>query len=286
MKILLFGSGGQLGWELQRTCPSHIQLESFGSQDVDFSNVKGLEECIEKSDAQWIINAAAYTAVDKAEKEEKQADQLNHLAVARIAETARNTHKKMVQISTDFIFDGISSTPFAPDTPANPLSVYGKTKLAGENAVKQILQQDCVVIRTAWLYSSHGNNFVKTMLKLMRDRDGISVVDDQIGTPTWAKGLALCVWRAIDQDLSGVHHWTDAGVASWYDFAVAIQEIGLELSLLDKQIPISPIPCAQYPTPAKRPGFSVLDKRSIWQGLNMTPVHWRAQLKTMLTELI
>jgi len=286
MNVLLFGSGGQLGWELQRTCPSHIQLEVLGSLDVDFSNVKGLEECIEKSDARWIINAAAYTAVDKAEKENKQANQLNHLAVAQIAETARNTHKKVVQISTDFIFDGISSTPLAPDSPANPLSVYGKTKLAGENAVKQILRQDCVVIRTAWLYSSHGKNFVKTMLKLMRDRERISVVDDQIGTPTWAKGLALCVWRAIDQELSGVHHWTDAGVASWYDFAVAIQEIGLELKLLDKQIPISPIPCAQFPTPAKRPAFSVLDKTSIWQGLKMTPVHWRAQLKTMLTELI
>ena len=286
MKILLFGSGGQLGWELQQACPSHIQLESLGSLDADFSNVKGLEDCIEKSDARWIINAAAYTAVDKAEKEEKQADQLNHLAVAQIAETARNTHTKVVQISTDFIFDGISSIPFAPDSPANPLSVYGKTKLAGENAVKQILQQDCMVIRTAWLYSSHGNNFVKTMLKLMRDRDRISVVDDQIGTPTWAKGLAFCVWRAIDQNLSGVHHWTDAGVASWYDFAVAIQEIGLELKLLDKQIPIFPIPCAQYPTPAKRPAFSVLDKRSIWQNLEMTPVHWRVQLRKMLKELI
>nr|WP_321399007.1 dTDP-4-dehydrorhamnose reductase [uncultured Desulfobacter sp.] len=286
MKILLFGSGGQLGWELQRTSPSHIQLESYDYPDVDFSDAKGLEYCIEKSDAQWIINAAAYTAVDKAEEEEKQADQLNHLAVVNIAETARNTHKKVVQISTDFIFDGISSTPIAPDSPANPLSVYGKTKLEGENAVKQILQQDCVVIRTAWLYSSHGNNFVKTMLKLMRDRDRLSVVDDQIGTPTWANGLALCVWRAIDQKLSGVHHWTDAGVASWYDFAVAIQEIGLELKLLDKQIPISPIPCSQYPTPAKRPAFSVLDKSSIWQSLEMKPIHWRVQLKTMLMELI
>ena len=286
MKILLFGSGGQLGWELQRTCPSHIQLKSFAYPDVDFSNVKGLEDCIEKSDARWIINAAAYTAVDKAEKEEHKADQINHLAVAQIAETARNTHKKVVQISTDFIFDGTSSTPLGPDSPANPLSVYGKTKLAGENAVKQILQQDCVVIRTAWLYSSHGNNFVKTMLKLMHDRNDISVVDDQIGTPTWANGLAHCVWWAIDQDLSGIHHWTDAGVASWYDFAVAIQEIGLELKLLDKQIPISPISWGQYPTPAKRPAFSVLDKTSIWQGLKITPVHWRAQLKKMLTELI
>ena len=286
MNILLFGSRGQLGWELQRTCPSHIKLESYGSQDVDFSDPKGLERCIEKSDAGWIINAAAYTAVDRAEEEEKQADLLNHLAVARIAETARNTHKKVVQISTDFIFDGISSIPVAPDTPANPLSVYGKTKLAGERAVQQILQQNCMVIRAAWLYSSHGNNFVKTMLQLMRDRDHLSVVDDQIGTPTWANGLALCVWRAIDQELSGVHHWTDAGVASWYDFAVAIQEFGLELKLLDKQIPISPIPCAQYPTPAKRPAFSVLDKRSTWQSLKITPVHWRAQLKTMLRELI
>lgn len=286
MKILLFGSGGQLGWELQRSCPSHVQLDVFDYPDVDFRNNKDIESCLLESNADYIINAVAYTAVDKAEREIDLADQLNHLAVAQIAETARKTHKKLVHISTDFIFDGDSSTPIKPESSANPQSVYGQTKLAGENAIKQILQRDWLIIRTAWLYSSHGNNFVKTMLKLMNDRDRLSVVDDQIGTPTWANGLALCVWQAIDKNLTGTHHWTDAGVASWYDFSVAIQQIGMELKLLENEIPILPISCAQYPTPAKRPAFSVLDKTSIWQALEITPVHWRVQLKKMLKEFI
>lgn len=286
MKVLLFGSGGQLGWELQRSCPSHVQLDPFGSLDVDFRNNKNIETCILESNADCIINAAAYTAVDKAESEIDLADQLNHLAVAQIAETARRTHKKLVHISTDFIFDGNSSTPIKPESPANPQSVYGQTKLAGEKAIKQILQQDWLIIRTAWLYASHGNNFVKTMLKLMNNRECLSVVDDQIGTPTWANGLAHCIWQAIDKNLTGTHHWTDAGVASWYDFSVAIQQVGMELNILEKEIPILPIPCAKYPTPAKRPAFSVLDKRSIWRALEIKPVHWRTQLKKMVKELI
>ena len=285
MKILLFGAGGQLGWELQRTCPSHVQLNAVDYPDVDFKSDKSIKNSIIESNPDWIINAAAYTVVDKAESEEDIADQLNHLAVVQIARTALETHTKLVHISTDFIFDGNASSPYHPDSPANPQSVYGRTKLDGETAVKQILQKDSVIIRTAWLYSSHGNNFVKTMLKLMKERDVLQIVDDQIGTPTWAKGLAYCVWTAIDKDSSGIEHWTDAGVASWYDFSVAIQKIAIELGLLEKSIPILPIPSAQYPTPAKRPSFSVLDKTGTLEKLAIVPVHWRVQLKNMLREL-
>lgn len=286
MKVLLFGAGGQLGWELQRTCPSYNQLDAVGYPDVDFRNNKSIKNNIIESNPDWIINAAAYTAVDQAERNEKLADQLNHLAVAQISRTAWEKHIKLVHISTDFIFDGNASAPYHPDSPANPQSVYGKTKLDGETALKQILQKNFVVIRTAWLYSSHGNNFVKTMLKLMQERTSLQVVGDQIGTPTWANGLATCIWEVIARNIFGVLHWTDAGVASWYDFTVAIQEEAIKLGLLKKSICIQPIPSENYPTPAKRPLFSVLDKTDTWQTLKQTPVHWRIQLRKMLKELV
>lgn len=286
MKILLFGAGGQLGWELQRTSPAGVDLDVVHHCDVDFRNEKSIKNSIIESNPDWIINAAAYTAVDKAESEENLANQLNHLAVAQIARTVRETHKKLVHISTDFIFDGNHSVPYLPDSPANPHSVYGKTKLDGEIAIKQILQEDFLIVRTAWLYSSHGNNFVKTMLRLMKERDALQVVGDQIGTPTWANGLAQCIWKAVGKDICGTLHWTDAGVASWYDFSVAIQEIALEFGILEKPVPISSIPSIQYPTPAKRPSFSVLDKTETWQKIEIIPVHWRVQLKNMMEELI
>lgn len=286
MKVLLLGSGGQLGWELQRTCPLDIDLIAYDHSQVDFNEEHRIEACILSSDPDWIINAAAYTAVDKAEEEKELARQINHKAVAQIAQTAKAGQKKLIQISTDFIFDGQSCKPYCINSQPCPISVYGQTKLDGENTVKQILKDDATIIRTAWLYSSHGNNFVKTMLKLMKEKECLQVVDDQIGTPTWAYGLAGYVWTGLAANFSGTFHWTDAGVASWYDFAVAIQEEAIGLGLLDKNIPVHPIPAAQYPPPAQRPQFSVLDKTDVWQGLGITPVHWRVQLRKMLKELV
>jgi len=286
MKVLLLGSNGQLGWELQRTCPDKILLTTCDYPKVNFCSSSSIKQCIISSKPDCIINAAAYTEVDKAEKEKDLAYIINHDAVFEIAELCKKSNILLIHISTDFIFNGQNFKPYMPDDTPDPKSVYGQSKLEGEEAVLKILGNKALIIRTAWLYSSHGNNFVTTMLKLMKEKQSLNIIDEQIGTPTWAHGLALAIWISLRNNITGTFHWTDAGVASWYDFAVAIQEIGLELKLLDKQIPISPIPCAQYPTPAKRPAFSVLDKRSIWQGLKMTPVHWRAQLKTMLTELI
>jgi len=282
VKVLLLGSNGQLGWELMRTCPKNIILTFCDFPKVDFCSSDSISQCISISQPDCIINAAAYTAVDKAEQEKDLAYRINHLAVLEIAEQCRKNAISMVHMSTDFIFNGENFKPYQVDDKPDPKSVYGKSKLKGEQAVRKILGDNALIIRTAWLYSAHGNNFVKTMLNLMKERPILNVIDEQIGTPTWGHGLARAIWKAIGNKLTGTFHWTDAGVASWYDFAMAIQEEGMRAGLLDKAIPILPVSTRQYPTSAKRPLYSVLDKTSFWQVLNVTPVHWRIQLRTML----
>ncbi len=284
MKVLVLGAGGQLGWELQRTYPPDVTLVFCDVPEVDFFSSDSIFKCITATRPDCIINAAAYTDVDKAEQEPAAADRINHAAVLEIARLCRQHHIFMVHISTDFVFSGRHFKPYHPNDTPDPESVYGKTKLAGEQAVRKNLDE-FLIIRTAGLYSSHGSNFVKTMLRLMQGKPEIKVIDDQIGTPTWAHGLARAVWTAMDKNIQGIFHWTDAGVASWYDFAVAIQEVGIRAKLLEKTIPIVPVSSSQYPTPAKRPMYSVLDKSSFWQKLGMTPVCWRVQLRSMVKEL-
>ena len=293
MKILLLGSNGQLGWELQRTCPSNITLAPFDYPKIDFLSQTSIRRCIEKSQADCIINAAAYTAVDKAEQEKDTADRINNTAVREIAEICCYRKIRLIHISTDFVFNGQNYRPYLPQDRPDPISIYGETKLKGERAVQEILEEKATIIRTAWLYSSHGSNFVKSMLNFFGTKSELNIpelniIDEQISTPTWANSLAHAVWKAVEQKLSGIHHFTDAGVASWYDFAIAIQEEALTLGLIQKDIPINPISASQYPTPARRPFYSVLDKRSLWQALNILdikPVHWRVQLRAMLKEL-
>ena len=192
----------------------------------------------------------------------------------------------MVHVSTDYVFNGHKGSPYLPSDPIEPQGTYGKSKAEGEKALLAILPEASCLIRTAWVYSSHGNNFVKTMLRLMADKPQLAVIDDQIGTPTWAKGLAeVCVSAALNKTV-GVYHWTDEGVASWYDFALAIQELGIEKRLLDNTVPVLPIPSSQYPTPAKRPHYSVLDKQTSRETFtSCRPTHWRKQLANMLDEL-
>jgi dTDP-4-dehydrorhamnose reductase len=224
--------------------------------------------------------------VDKAEKDQKAAFATNSTGVFNLAEAAKKSQARFIHISTDFVFDGSKSAPYLPSDQPNPTGVYGASKLAGEEQVRAILAGNYVILRTAWVYSSHGNNFVKTMLRLMRERDRLGVVADQVGTPTWAGGLAQAVWLlAGHAALTGIFHWTDAGVASWYDFAVAIQEEAMQLGLLHKEIILSPIRTEDYPTPARRPPFSVLDKTSTWQALKYSAPHWRVNLRKMLKEL-
>ncbi len=285
MNVLLLGSEGQLGWELQRTLPDHITLTTCDYPKVDFCSTQSIKQCINTTQPDCIINSAAYTAVDKAEQEEDLAFRINHQAVIEIAELCKQNNILLIHISTDFIFNGQHFKPYLPDDTPNPESVYGKSKLKGEQAVHKILQDKALIIRTAWLYSAHGNNFVKTMLTLMKEKSSLNVIDEQIGSPTWANGLAKTIWDALEKKITGTFHWTDAGIASWYDFAIAIQEEALTLELLDNPIPIYPVPSNAFPTPAKRPMYSVLDKSSCWQTLKIKPTHWRTQLRSMLMEL-
>lgn len=286
MKILLLGSNGQLGWELQRSCPKNITLSTCDFPKVDFCSTSSIKQCIDSTRPDCIINTAAYTAVDKAEKEKDLAWRINRDAVIEIAELCRKNNIFLTHISTDFIFNGQNFKPYQPHDTPNPKSVYGKSKLEGETAVRKILDEKSLIIRTAWLYSSHGNNFVKTMLRLMKEKQSLNVIDEQIGTPTWARDLALTIWTSLEKKLSGTFHYTDAGVASWYDFAMAIMEEGISAGLLDKPIKISPVLSHEFPTPAKRPMYSVLDKTSFWKAAGIEPIHWRIRLRSMLKELL
>ncbi len=285
MKILLTGAAGQLGWELQRSVPPGITLVAMDAAGLDITDAAAVSAMVAAEQPQVIINAAAYTAVDKAESEPERARLVNAQGAANLAEATRAHGAFLVQLSTDFVFDGASSRPYGPANLPKPLGVYGSTKLAGEVAVRERLGERCAVVRTAWLYSSHRHNFVKTMLRLLTEREEVRVVADQVGTPTWAHGLAGAVWQIAGRTMPGIHHWTDAGVASWYDFAVAIQEEALGLGLLERAIPIVPITTADYPTPARRPSYSVLDKSATWMLLGGPAPHWRVQLRRMLKEL-
>lgn len=286
LTILLTGAGGQLGRAFARRVREEAcTLHALTREALDIHDALSVDAAVARLRPQVIVNAAAYTAVDRAEAEPEQAFAINRDGAGHLARAARCSGAFLVHISTDFVFDGASSTPYSPHATPNPLSVYGRSKQAGDEAVRDTLGGAALIVRTAWVYAQDGGNFVKTMLRLMAARDELRVVADQVGTPTWAAGLADCLWRAIDCDLRGVHHWTDAGVASWYDFAVAIQEEALALGLLDRRIPITPIATCDYPTPATRPAYSLLDKFETWQALGLTAPHWRHQLRRMLRNL-
>ncbi|HPE59431.1 MAG TPA: dTDP-4-dehydrorhamnose reductase [Thiolinea sp.] len=290
LKVLVTGSRGQLGFELQRSCPAHVTLVATDRDTLDICDPTQVRTALTRHQPDWVINGAAYTAVDKAESDPVNAERINALAPGLLAQAIGDARKeglptRLLQVSTDFVFDGLQATPWLPDQPTGtPIGVYGTTKLAGEQAVRQILT-DALIVRTAWLYSIHGNNFVKSMLRLMRDKPQLGVVVDQTGSPTWAGTLALTLWGLIDHQARGVFHCSDNGVASWYDFAVAIQEEALNLGLLEQAIPVRPIRSADYPTPARRPAYSVMDKSGTEQVLGQTLPHWRVSLRTMLQQL-
>jgi dTDP-4-dehydrorhamnose reductase len=286
LTVILTGAGGQLGQELQRCVPDGVRLHALDSRSLDVTDKKAVHEAFERIAPDVAINAAAYTAVDKAEAENERAYAVNAEAPRLIAEACRGSACRIVHISTDFVFDGRKSSPYLPDDAVNPLSVYGASKLLGEQHLLDLAPESALIIRTSWLYSSLGNNFVKTMLRLMTEREQLGVIADQVGTPTHAKGLAEAVWAFIERGTaSGIHHWSDAGVASWYDFAVAIMEEGIAAGLLQKPLAIRPIQTTDYPTPAERPKYSVLDKTATWAALASEPVHWRVALRAMLGEI-
>ena len=284
-KVLITGAGGQVGRMLLDTRPGTCHAIACTHADLDIGSGAAVSDFVARHRPDVIINAAAYTAVDKAESEPDAAQRINAEGPAHLAAAARECGCRLIHISTDFVFDGGSSVPYRPDSATLPLGVYGRTKRDGERAVLDALAEHATVVRTAWVYAAIGANFVRTMLRIMRANGAVRVVADQVGTPTAARSLAEVLWQiAGNPDICGIHHWTDAGVASWYDFAVAIAEEGAELGLVPAGVTVTPIRTSEYPTPARRPAYSVLDKRSL-APYGLHPIHWRRRLRAVLKEI-
>jgi len=282
--ILVTGGNGQLASELREIAPNYQDYNFLFTdvKDLDVTNHTATASFIGRNNITVIINCAAYTAVDKAESEPELANAINHLAVANFAEIAKEQDIQLIHISTDYVFDGQNYKPYVESDLVCPQSVYGETKLAGETSMLKINPQNSIIIRTSWVYSSHGNNFVKTMLRLGTEREQLSVISDQVGTPTYARDLAkiiLDVLPKLDNNEVEVFHFSNEGVCSWYDFAKAIFEIkGLPLKVI-------PIQTFQYPTPAKRPFYSVLDKSKIKEKYNVNIKFWKESLINCLNVL-
>ena len=287
MKVTVFGANGQLGQSLAATSPPDISGEFLTREDCNLLDPGAIHAVLTRSRPDLIINAAAYTAVDRAEEEPELAKAINAAAVGVMAEWAAREHARLIHLSTDFVFDGSGQRAYRTDDEVAPLGSYGTSKLAGEVLAETAGPQVSMIIRTAWVYSEYGNNFVRTMLRLMQERDSLSVVNDQRGSPTYAGGLAQVIWNIIDSNCfqPGIFHWTDNGNISWYEFACEIQTQAVQLGLLDKPIPINGITTDQYPTPATRPAYSVLDSSRLASLLERRTDDWQANLNLALTRL-
>jgi len=281
---MITGAGGQLGQALRTSGPAGADIVALDRAGLDIGDAGAVATQVARIGPDLIINAAAYTAVDRAESEAAPAWRINAAGAGHLAAAAAAGQARFVHVSTDFVFDGSGGGPYRPDHPTAPLGVYGASKRAGEEAVLAACP-GALIVRTAWVYGAAGHNFVRTMLRLMAERDAVRVVADQIGTPTYAPGLARAIWALDAAGATGIHHWTDSGVASWYDFAVAIQEEALAMGLLDRAVPVMPIATADYPTPARRPLYSVLDKASAVALVGAPAPHWRVHLRDMLGEI-
>lgn len=284
-KILVTGSNGQLGNELRElSLQSPHQFLFTDVQELDITNPQAIAELMAQFRPQYLLNCAAYTAVDKAETEHDAARLINATAVGHLATACRNVQCRLVHVSTDYVYDGHAHKPIAETATTHPRSIYGQTKLEGEELAR--LAEEYLIVRTAWLYSAFGNNFVKTMLRLGRERGQLSVVYDQIGSPTYARDLAAALIQIIDTVeqgqkpfLSGVYHYANEGVASWYDFAQAIFQIA------QVSCQVSPIPSSAYPTPAQRPFYSLMAKEKIKEHYALHIPYWRHSLEACLARL-
>jgi dTDP-4-dehydrorhamnose reductase len=280
MRVLITGANGQLGGALQRLAPVWAEINAIDVDDCDLTDVPMLRARLTVESPDLILNAAAYTAVDKAEGDEELARAINADAVAAMVAAMAETGGKVVHVSTDYVFDGTASSPYAPDAPRNPQSAYGRTKAEGEDQ----LRPEDLLVRTAWVYEAGGANFVRTMIRLRKERDELRVVADQVGAPTWATGLARTIWALVEEGARGTFHHCDDGVASWHEFAVAIAEESHALGLIPRIPVIHPITTAEYPTPARRPAYSLLDCSKTRALLGDAPMAWRDNLRLMLKE--
>jgi dTDP-4-dehydrorhamnose reductase len=279
-KILVTGSNGQLGSEIRSLSAYYSYQFLFTDvQDLDITDRNALHQFLVENKVNTILNCAAYTAVDRAEDDFQTADKVNHLAVKYLAEESKTLGITLIHISTDYVFNGKAFMPYKENDLTDPQSVYGTTKRAAEEEMISLQIPNSIIIRTSWVYSAYGNNFVKTMRRLGAEKEHINVISDQIGSPTYAKDLAVCmldILPKIANSKTQIYHFSNEGVSSWYDFAVAIMEMsGLACEVI-------PIPSSQYPTPAKRPFYSVMDKSKIKKEFGIKIPHWKESLKECL----
>jgi dTDP-4-dehydrorhamnose reductase len=287
VRVLITGASGQVGSALLRSLPAGIESQAPNREQLDIGDARAVHAAVTTFRPELVINVAAYTAVDKAESEPFLADAINAQAPQHLAEATHTLDGcRLIQLSTDYVFDGRGSEPYRPSDPAHPLSVYGRTKLAGEQAVLGVLGKRAVVLRTAWVYAAQGRNFLLTMLRLMRERRAVRVVADQRGSPTAAFSVARALWRIAELPrVHGILHWTDDGVASWYEFACAIAEDARAAGLLSQPVEVTRIATTDYPTAAHRPANSVLNTAASVEQLGIKPGPWRQNLRATLADL-
>jgi len=285
MKIVLIGSHGQLGRTLlQSEWLGRHELVPLNRDQLDITDERAVRYLLDALQPEIIINAAAYTAVDAAETDDLTARAVNASAAKYLGSWTAGKQAWLLQLSTDFVFCGRNHRPYTPGDQCDPVNIYGRTKLEGELHVRYLAPHNSLVLRTSWVYAPHGRNFVRTMLGLMQEKSALRVVDDQWGVPTSTDSLSRCIEAAVEQRPTGILHWRDAGLASWYDFAIAIQDEALRLGLLQRAIAVEPVPTTDYPTPAKRPPCAVLD-HSAARALGCQPRHWRRELVSVLEQL-
>ena len=283
-RILVTGANGQLGSELKAFQSAYREYDMIfvDRTELDLADAKAIEAYFADKTFDIVINCAAYTAVDKAENEAEFADAINHKAVEVLANIAKVKNISLIHISTDYVFDGTNFKPYTETDTVNPQGVYGETKLKGEKAMLAINPAHSVIIRTSWVYSAYGANFVKTMLRLGKERDELGVIYDQVGTPTYARDLAEAIMVMLPQlnnENVELYHYSNEGVCSWYDFAKAIFELS------DTQCNVNPIETKEYPTPATRPHNSLLNKAKIKNEFNLTIPYWKDSLKECLKKM-
>ena len=294
MKVLLTGAAGQLGQALIAAKPAGITVIACSRAELDLADSVACQALVQLHRPDWVLNAGAYTAVDKAESEPELALAVNGGAPRAFAEALADTGGRLLQVSTDFVFNGSQGSPYRPEQSRDPLGVYGSSKAAGEEAVEQLLGPAAggagagrgVILRTSWVMGPVGKNFALTMLRLHRERQQIGVVADQVGCPTSTHTLAAACWRVISAGISEpVLHWSDAGAASWFDVAVAVGELAQELGLLEQPALVNPLTTAEYPLPAQRPSYSLLDCSGSRKALGLAPTPWRQALRQLLVTL-
>ena len=289
MKVLLTGAGGQLGQALIASAPEGLELVATSREQLDLADPEACRSAVEQHQPDWVLNAGAYTAVDKAESEPELAHAVNAGAPEAFARALDQQGGRLLQISTDFVFNGTQGTPYQPEQARDPLGAYGASKAAGEAAVQSIFGAGGrgLILRTSWVIGPVGKNFALTMLRLHREKEQLGVVADQVGCPSSTLNLATACWTVITSssdkvELPPVLHWCDGGAASWYDVSVAVGELAMDLGLLERAATVNPISTSDYPTPATRPGYSLLDCQTSRQVLQLEAQPWRAALKDVL----